>query len=113
MIWNANTVSIYALIIAIYMGFDEIVLLGMDHNYFLYDNEKEMRIYSSSIHQEDEFKRTFGEDFYTIEFLRQYRIFRQYALLQKKCQAKIFNSSSSGILKVFPKKKFISFFEQQ
>ncbi|RKZ76027.1 MAG: hypothetical protein DRQ57_05250 [Gammaproteobacteria bacterium] len=111
MIWAAEAVSVYALIIAIYMGFNEIILLGMDHDYFLYDDEKEMRMYSSAIHQKDEFKRTFDDSFYIKEFLRQYRIFCKYALLQKKYKGKVFNASNGGILKVFPQKKLMSFFD--
>ncbi|SVE39785.1 uncharacterized protein METZ01_LOCUS492639, partial [marine metagenome] len=45
MIWIAETVSIYALIFAIYMGFNDIYLLGMDHNYIC--NKKSKRFYKN------------------------------------------------------------------
>ena len=44
-IMSANTVSVYALITAIYMGFDEIYLLGMDHNYFSFSSQDDCRFY--------------------------------------------------------------------
>jgi hypothetical protein len=103
MIWTADTVSIYALITAIYMGFKEIYFLGMDHNYFLYDNESEMRMYSRSIHQNNEFERAFKGTFYTMEYLRQYRIFRCYEILRDNTNAAIYNATKGGLLKVFPR----------
>lgn len=106
MIWSAMTISVYALIIAIYMGFKDIYLLGMDHNYFLYDDESQMRMYNSSIHQKNEFQRAFGDSFYVKEFLRQYKIFSQYELLRDNCKSNIYNASAGGILKVFPKVDF-------
>ena len=56
MTWNADTVSIYALIFAIYMGFSEIYLLGMDHNYIC-NNESNYRFYQNGIHQKNEMER--------------------------------------------------------
>ncbi len=47
-IWSAETASIYAIIYALYMNFAEIVLLGMDHDYFMYRDEKDMRMYASA-----------------------------------------------------------------
>ena len=56
MVLSANTVSIYALLASIYMGFDEIYLLGMDHNYMC-KSEVDSRFYKHSIHQKDQIKR--------------------------------------------------------
>jgi len=112
MVWSAETVSIYALIAAIYMGFDEIYLLGMDHDYFLYEDESQMRMYEKAVHQQNEFERTFGDTFYIKEFLRQYNIFSKYKAFADHSTSKIFNASNGGILKVFPKVKFESLFER-
>lgn len=109
-IYAGEAVSIYALILAIYMGFDEIYLLGMDHDYFLYENESQMRMYSSAKHQKDEFKRVFGDTFHTKEFLRQYNIFTKYRAFDEYSQSKIFNASDGGILKVFPRVSFKDLF---
>lgn len=102
---GAETVSVYAIIIAIYMGFKEIYLLGMDHDYFLYDDESEMRIYKNAIHQKDEFKRKFGDSFYIEEFKRQHSVFLKYDYLDKNSNSKIYNASDGGILKIFPRVK--------
>ena len=112
-ITSAEAVSVYALIIAVYMGFDEIVLLGMDHDYFLYDDEKDMRMYKSAIHQEDEFERTFGNDFFIDEFLRQYKIFKKYRMIDLNSNSKILDASDGGILKVFKKIKLKSLLESE
>jgi len=110
MIYNGEAVSIYALIFAIYMGFDEIYLLGMDHDYFLYDDESQMRMYKSAVHQQNEFERTFGDTFYIKEFLRQYNIFSKYKAFADYSSSKIYNASDGGILKIFPRVKFKELF---
>jgi hypothetical protein len=101
MIWNANTVSIYALIIAIYMGFDEIYLLGMDHDYIC-NKSKDWRFYQDGLHQKDEIKRTLKDSSYNKhEFLATGKIFEQYELLSSNTTIKIYNISSSSLLDVF------------
>ena len=57
MTWIADTASIYSLIFALYMGFSEIYLLGMDHNYIC-NNESNYRFYQNGIHQNNEVERT-------------------------------------------------------
>lgn len=103
--YNAETVSLYALMTAIYMGFNEIFLLGMDHNYFLYKTESDMRMYKTSIHQHDELYRTFDNSFYIEEFLRQYKIFIKYKYFTKDFDGKVYNLSKNSLLKIFPKCK--------
>ncbi len=104
-IYTAEAVSLYALVASMYMGFEKIYLLGMDHNYFLFDNEKNMRMYKNAIHQNNELKRTFGNDFYVIEFLRQYNIFIKYRFFTKNFQGSVYNLSEESLLKIFPKVK--------
>jgi len=111
-IYSGEAVSIYTLILAIYMGFDEIYLLGMDHDYFLYDDESQMRMYNSAKHQNNEFERTFGNTFYINEFLRQYNIFSKYKSFLDNSDSKIYNASNGGILKIFPKVKFEGLFKK-
>jgi hypothetical protein len=125
-VYNGESVSIYALILAIYMGFDEIYLLGMDHDYFLYEDQSQMRMYSSAKHQKNEFermycgekdqknesKRSLGNTFYVNEFLRQYNIFSKYKAFDDNTKSKIFNASNGGVLKVFQKVKFKDLFKK-
>ena len=111
-IYTGEAVSVYSLILAIYMGFDEVYLLGMDHDYFLYEDESQMRMYEKAVHQQNEFERTFGDTFYIKEFLRQYNIFSKYKAFAVNSKSKIYNASNGGILKVFPKVRFESLFEK-
>jgi len=106
-VFGAEAVSVYALIVSIYMGFDNIYLLGMDHDYFLHSDESKMRMYSNADHQNNEFERTFGKRFYTLELHRQYKIFCKYEFLKSISKSKIYNATEGGILKVFPLVKLI------
>lgn len=110
-VYIGEAVSIYALMVAMYMGFDEIYLLGMDHDYFLYENESEMRMYQSAIHQNNELSRTFGNQFYIHEYLRQYNIFSKYKVFNDNTKSKIYNASNGGVLRVFPKVLFNTLFK--
>ena len=110
-VYSSETVSLYALMVAIYMGFDEIYLLGMDHNYVLYDDVADMRMYARAIHQEKEKNRTTVD--YINEFKSLYEIFYKYNMLDQLSDAKIYNASSGGILKLFPRVKFTNLFKDE
>ncbi|QUX90616.1 hypothetical protein CYL31_03995 [Marinomonas sp. A3A] len=99
-IYSGEAASIYGLILAEYFGFDEVYLLGMDHDYFLHDNEATMRVYDKSEHQKNEFERTFGDNFYINEFYRQYLIFKKYKKMQISFKSHIY-SCSGPVLKIF------------
>ena len=97
MIWIADTVSIYSLIFAIYMGFSEIYLLGMDNNYIC-NNESNYRFYKNGIHQNNESERiTKGSSRTKKESLGIYKVFSQYELLLKYSNTKIYNISNNSL----------------
>jgi hypothetical protein len=101
MTWMADTVSIYAIIFAIYMGFSEIYLLGMDHDYIC-NNESNCRFYKNGIHQNNESNRiTKGSSRTKKESLGIYKVFSQYELLLKNSNTKIYNTSRNSLLDVF------------
>ncbi|SDP19533.1 hypothetical protein [Desulforhopalus singaporensis] len=100
---TARAASIYGLIWAVFFGFSEIILLGMDHNYILFEYESEMRMYEKGVHQNNELARTFGDSFYTQEFLRQYEIFSEYTFIRDHSRARILNATTGGLLRVFPR----------
>jgi len=101
MVWSANTVSIYTLIVAIYMGFDEIYLLGMDHNYMC-KSESDWRFYKEAIHQKDEVKRSMnGKSHVQDDFIAGGKIFEHYQILKDNHEIKIYNCSSSSLLDIF------------
>ena len=101
MTWIADTVSIYSLIVAIYMGFSEIYLLGMDHNYIC-NKESDYRFYKNGIHQKNEDKRLIKDLSRTKHAsLGIYKIFSQYELLSYNSDTKILNTSKDTLLDVF------------
>lgn len=103
MVWSANTVSIYALIAAIYMGFDKIYLLGMDHNHMCI-SEKDARFYKKAIHQKDELKRLLnGKSYSKLAFESLSKIFKSYEILNKQ-KSKIINLSTNTTIDIFEKK---------
>lgn len=105
MVWSASTVSTYALMIAIYMGFSEIYLLGIDHNYICIKNEQDYRFYKSSPHQKDEHKKT---NFNNLEILRgSARVLEEKQWIYKYCsEVNIYNCSISSLIDMFPKVDF-------
>jgi hypothetical protein len=106
MTWIADTVSIYSLIFALYMGFSEIYLLGMDHNYIC-NNESNYRFYQKGIHQNNEVERTIKDASRTKHLsFGMYKIFHQYELLSNNSHTKIYNSSRNSLLDVFKYVKF-------
>lgn len=109
-IFSGEAASIYGLILAEYMGFKEVFLLGMDHDYFLYEDESNMRVYPKSEHQENELVRTFGARFYINEFYRQYAIFSKYFAFNDGFKSDIY-SCSGPVLKVFRRVSFESLFK--
>lgn len=104
-VFSCESASLYAIFYAIFMNFKEIYLLGMDHDYILYTTESEMRSYKNGIHQKNEFERKFGNSFHTQEWLRQHNIFLKYEYLNNISSCRIYDLSSKGLLRVFPKKE--------
>jgi len=101
-IWSASTVSTYALLIAIYMGFDKIYLLGIDHNYICLQKEENFRFYKSSIHQRNEHKRVNFKK--SDEFFATGRAFFEKELISENIKkTKIFNCSEESLLNMFEK----------
>lgn len=101
-VWSASTVSTYALMIAIYMGFSEIYLLGIDQNYICMKHENDYRFYKSSSHQKDEHKRM---NFNNLETLRgTVNVLEEKKWLNEHClETKIYNCSASSLIDIFPK----------
>jgi len=105
MIWDAGSVSTYALIFAIYMGFDKIYLLGIDHNYTCINNEENYRFYKSSIHQINEERRMNYKK--SDSFFGTAKVFLEKELISENCDnSKIFNCSSESLLNMFEKVNF-------
>jgi hypothetical protein len=102
-IWSASTVSTYALLLAAYMGFKEIYLLGVDHNYICLQKEESYRFYRSAVHQENEHGRMKLKK--SVEFEGTAKVFLEKELIADNClESTIFNCSEDSLLNMFEKK---------
>jgi|TARA_B110000305_G_C19425929_1_gene633553 hypothetical protein len=115
-IWTSNTGSIGALITALYMGFDEIYLLGMDHDYFLHNTgegrfygiNKESLLFKEEIKVIEEQQKTGNADArLSSAFNDLSHIFTQYERLNIMHPNKIYNLGKNSLLDVFPSKKLV------
>lgn len=106
------SVSIMALTVALYLGFDEIYLLGLEHTTFNLRGGFEYRhFYKDSdvrflanIEPPD-----LEVEFWGLENLwRQYKALRDYAV---KKGVKIFNATEGGLLDLFPRVKYETLFK--
>lgn len=110
-IMGGRTASVYALQLAIYLGFKDIYLLGMDHDTILHTDPSKMRFYSTSEHQVDERNRVYGNNFYIDAYHNMYNTFKTYKYLSDSHpEIKIWNASEGGLLKVFPRVEYKSLF---
>ncbi len=108
------SVPVMVLMIAMYMGFKDIILLGVDHDQFLtskYDYAFELKTQkgkditlnpdgSSSLSRYEEFRSLF----------RLWHQYRNLALLARANGIEIFNSTPGGELDEFPRKNFDEWF---
>lgn len=112
-IWSAPVGSVYALIAALYMNFDEIYLLGIDHSYLSFDDHSSYRFYGA---QSDSYKKI-SEEIKRNQEMHQksqnsiilegtHLAFEQYSLIAKHAMSKIYNLSPKSIIDIFPRKTF-------
>nr|WP_246713797.1 hypothetical protein [Rhizobium leguminosarum] len=113
---RVESVPVMALMIAMYLGFEEIILLGVDHDHFL----------SSSYQYAFDLKVQKGKDFTanadgTVQtnrhddFQSLARLWRQYRAISNIAKAngiRIFNSTPGGALDEFDRRPFQAWFEE-
>lgn len=105
--YRSPTASIYGLHLLKYLGVNKIYTLGLDHNYILFDNQKDMRMYSSSTHQTDSIKNDRNHDFSVEYYLTQYKIFKCYQHFYNNYKdITVYNCSMDSLLRIFPKLPF-------
>ena len=112
---SAQSVTIMALMIAIYTGFRQIYLLGCDHDWILHLNE------SSHFYKENQhalsrkgYNEWFGADLesYCQDYIR---LWQQYKALQRITNdqsIQIYNATAGGLLDVFPRVNYESLFNK-
>jgi hypothetical protein len=109
MIWASSTGSVYALIMAISLGFKDIYLLGVDHSYLFSDEPGKYRFYAPLIGKDEDREIEENEKLHnttqnTIILKGTYEAFEQYRLLKQYSGRNIINLSQSGIVDVFERK---------
>jgi hypothetical protein len=109
-----QSVTLIALVVALYLGFRNIHLLGCDHDGFLhvyesrhfYDENKDVLVKKG---YNEWYQRDLGEQFRAAYNLwLQYKVIRAYA---QKNGINIYNATEGGYLDVFPRVDFSSLFE--
>lgn len=113
--WTKNVV-LSCIIIAIYMGFEEIYLLGCEHSFLVPINPLDFEAKSHFYEVELKVPKNREEQLYTGLFIQPYEeridqikaLFRNYRLLKKKINiinpgVKILNATPNSYLDVFPK----------
>ena len=103
-IFGAGAVSVYALLLACYLGYSDIFLLGVDHSHIKnIDNASKGRFYDTSVHTDLEPK-------YDIEklFINQGNTFLQYRYIRNHyVNRNFFNiGGEQSIIDTFQRKKF-------
>ena len=95
-IYDRGTVTNIAIDIALYMGFKEIYLIGVDHNYNQDDGRRHF------MDTEDDTKRSAPPAYHMLVSTEGYQVSRLHSRARK---AKIFNSTRGGKLDVFARRK--------
>lgn len=111
---GVRSVSVLALELAIYMGFQQIYLLGCDHDWIEHHATRQ-HFYAQNEDVKDEYSRTTSE-FQSLEELFQYyvHLWHEYQCLREyaeKRNVQIYNATAGGILDVFPRVAYESLFE--
>lgn len=100
-------VILACLIIASYMGFKKIYLLGCDHDWLSIGPQKRQQgSYTTHFYKKHYFKDNL-EVTYELDTLCVYKLFRSYRILKNKlADSKIYNCTPNSFLDVFDFKKF-------
>lgn len=109
-----QSVSVMALMIAIYMGCPEIYLLGCDHDWILHLHES-THFYEERDHvlKSEGYNEWFNADF-KVEFNSNMRLWSQYERLSQLARSRsinIYNATNGGLLDVFPRVDYNSLFD--
>ena len=112
MIWTAGVGSVYAIMMALSMGFKEIYLLGIDHSYLSIADANNHRFYEANKSKNESREKhnnvdLSGESMNSIILRGTYETFRQYALFEKFAPAKITNLSHKSLIDIFEKKDYL------
>lgn len=103
----ANTGMYTAAQLAVYMGFAEIYLIGVDHHFQTSQNNKGEIMVDNSV--KDYFCEKYNEDKKDLYIPNVEKSTQTYLAMKKNCDqrgVKVYNATRGGRLEVFPRKKF-------
>lgn len=101
---NTNTVAITAMQLAVYMGFKKIYLIGVDHNFSTYVNDKGEIIKDNSV--KDYFDDKYNTDQAELYMPNIDKSTRDFIIAKRFCDkhgVEVFNATRGGKLEVFPR----------
>ena len=98
------SVSVMCLMVAQYMGFDPIYLLGLEHNWLAVPPKAEFPHFSDGKSQQ--FLQRDPNETYEQNCWTSYLLFRNYRLLRDSTKTKIFNLTPNSYLDTFPFAKY-------
>lgn len=106
---GADTCSIYAIALALWLGYREIVVLGLDHNYFMFDDPAAQRFYGVAPHQRGEDAAVAERRSCADEFQVLAGIFAAYEELLMRARGLggiVVNAGDATVNKAFPRRSF-------
>lgn len=104
---NTNTVAITAIQFAVYMGFKKIFLIGVDHSFSTYVNDKGEIINDNTV--KDYFADEYNKDKEQLYMPNLDKSTRDFIVAKQFCDkmdVEIYNSTRGGKLEVFPRVNF-------
>lgn len=109
-LWSASTSSVLGILLALYMGFDEIYLIGVDNSNISLPKDNP-RFMKGGVEHENEVKisesETFSLNYFTSYHLS--RTLKQYEFMNMLCvNNKIYNCSKSSMADMFP---YVDYYE--
>ena len=104
---NSNTVAITAMQLAAYMGFKKIYLIGVDHNFSTYVNDKGEIVNDNTV--KDYFTDEYNKDKAELYIPDIGKSTRDFIVAKKFCDERnieVYNATRGGKLEVFPRVDF-------
>lgn len=105
------SVSVMCLIVALYMGFDPIYLMGLEHNWLAIPPKMDFPHFSDSY--SGQFLHRDSSETYEQNCWTSYLLFRNYRLLSKSTKSKIINLTPTSYLDTFPFDKYENIISQK
>ena len=109
---DSTTVACTAMQFAVYMGFRKIYLIGVDHNFSTYKNDKGEIIRDNSV--KDYFTEEYNKDKAELYIPNVDASTRAFIIMKEYCDnhdIEVFNATRGGKLEVFPRVVFDTLFE--